>query len=36
VEELNFLAKRLDSFDVGEAAQFQAMSLQRNTTESTR
>ena len=25
VEELNYLAKRLDSFDVGEAAQFQAM-----------
>ena len=24
-EELNYLAKRLDSFDVGEAAQFQAM-----------
>ena len=26
VEELNYLAKRLDSFDTGEAAQFQAMS----------
>ena len=25
VEELNYLAKRLDSFDVGETAQFQAM-----------
>ena len=25
VEELNYLAKRLDSFDVGEAAQFQAI-----------
>ena len=25
VEELNYLAKRLDSFDAGEAAQFQAM-----------
>ena len=25
VEELNYFAKRLDSFDVGEAAQFQAM-----------
>ena len=25
VEELNYLVKRLDSFDVGEAAQFQAM-----------
>ena len=25
VEELNYLAKRLDSFNVGEAAQFQAM-----------
>ena len=25
VEELNYLAKRLDSLDVGEAAQFQAM-----------
>ena len=25
VEELNYLAKRLDSFDDGEAAQFQAM-----------
>ena len=25
VEELNYLAKRLDGFDVGEAAQFQAM-----------
>ena len=25
VEELNYLAKRLDSFDVGEATQFQAM-----------
>ena len=25
VEELNYLAKRLDSFDPGEAAQFQAM-----------
>ena len=25
VEELNYLAKRLDSFDTGEAAQFQAM-----------
>ena len=25
VEELNYLAKRLDSFDMGEAAQFQAM-----------
>ncbi len=25
VEELNYLAKRLDSFDIGEAAQFQAM-----------
>ena len=25
VEELNYLAKRLDSFDSGEAAQFQAM-----------
>ena len=25
VEELNYLAKRLDSFDVGEAAQLQAM-----------
>ncbi|MFQ7634318.1 MAG: hypothetical protein ACLRLT_16965 [Sellimonas intestinalis] len=24
-EELNYLAKRLDSFDTGEAAQFQAM-----------
>ena len=27
VEELNYLAKRLDSFDTGEAAQFQAMAL---------
>ena len=26
VEELNYLAKRLDGFDTGEAAQFQAMS----------
>ena len=26
VEELNYLAKRLDGFDAGEAAQFQAMS----------
>ena len=26
VEELNYLAKRLDSFDTGEAAQFQASS----------
>ena len=25
VDELNYLAKRLDSFDTGEAAQFQAM-----------
>ena len=25
VEELNYFAKRLDSFDTGEAAQFQAM-----------
>ena len=25
VEELNYLAKRLDNFDTGEAAQFQAM-----------
>ena len=25
VEEVNYLAKRLDSFDTGEAAQFQAM-----------
>ena len=25
MEELNYLAKRLDSFDMGEAAQFQAM-----------
>ena len=25
VEEMNYLAKRLDSFDTGEAAQFQAM-----------
>ena len=25
VEELNYLAKRLESFDTGEAAQFQAM-----------
>ena len=25
MEELNYLAKRLDSFDTGEAAQFQAM-----------
>ena len=25
VEELNYLTKRLDSFDTGEAAQFQAM-----------
>ena len=25
VEELSYLAKRLDSFDTGEAAQFQAM-----------
>ena len=25
VEELNYLAKQLDSFDTGEAAQFQAM-----------
>ena len=25
VEELNYLAKRLDGFDMGEAAQFQAM-----------
>ena len=25
VEELNYLAKRLDGFDTGEAAQFQAM-----------
>ena len=25
VEELNYLAKRLDSFDTGEVAQFQAM-----------
>ena len=25
VEELNYLAKRLDSFDIGEAAQFHAM-----------
>ena len=25
VDELNYLARRLDSFDVGEAAQFQAM-----------
>ena len=25
VEELNYLAKRLDSFDTSEAAQFQAM-----------
>ena len=25
VEELNYLAKRLDGFDIGEAAQFQAM-----------
>ena len=25
IEELNYLAKRLDSFDTGEAAQFQAM-----------
>lgn len=25
VEELNYLAKRLDSFETGEAAQFQAM-----------
>ena len=25
VEELNYLAKRLDSFDTGEAAQYQAM-----------
>ena len=25
VEELNYLAKRLDSFDTGEATQFQAM-----------
>ena len=25
IDELDYLAKRLDSFDVGEAAQFQAM-----------
>ena len=25
MEELNYLAKRLDGFDIGEAAQFQAM-----------
>ena len=25
IEELNYLAKRLDGFDTGEAAQFQAM-----------
>ena len=25
LDELDYLAKRLDSFDVGEAAQFQAM-----------
>ena len=25
VEEVNYLAKRLDSFDTGEAAQFQAL-----------
>ena len=29
VEELNYLAKRLDSFDTGEAAQFQAMAHKR-------
>ena len=27
VEELNYLAKRLDGFDIGEAAQFQAKCL---------
>ena len=29
VEELNYLAKRLESFDTGEAAQFQAMAHNR-------
>ena len=29
VEELNYLAKRLESFDDGEAAQFQAMAHKR-------
>ena len=29
VEELNYLAKRLESFDDGEAAQFQAMAYKR-------
>ena len=30
VEELNYLAKRLDSFDTGEASQFQAMAHKRD------
>ena len=33
VEELNYLAKRLDSFDVGEAAQFQAMAYKLELSE---
>ena len=33
VEELNYLAKRLDSFDAGEAAQFQAMAYKLELTE---
>ena len=33
VEELNYLAKRLDGFNVGEAAQFQAMAHKLELTE---
>ena len=33
LDELDYLAKRLDSFDVGEAAQFQAMAEKLNLTD---
>ena len=33
VEELNYLAKRLDGFDMGEATQFQAMAHKLELTE---
>ena len=33
VEELNYLAKRLDGFDMGEAAQFQAMAYKLELSE---
>ncbi|MFR8531364.1 MAG: hypothetical protein ACLVDB_09625 [Anaeromassilibacillus sp.] len=32
LDELDYLAKRLDSFDVGESSQFQAMAEKLNLT----